>query len=488
MIELNRSMENKWILQKNISSSKLLKTFVEALSEDDNEVDKEGLKNRLKDKDSYQGRSDEGSSSTMGVRLSQACFYMFGYKKDQKFFPSPMTNLFLKKNREISDSQIALINLYSMQYPNHYSDINDNFRIYIGRLFVKLLLETRLDEKLYIDECIYFLMFLEKIDQNIYNQLVDSILEFRNLTYEKKLELFESVDDYQRVFGNATHEMNYYFLRIFAGFGVFEIIPDSNHNSGKLFDFKQGNTKRYDAYAPNKSFSGYVIIAPDIKNDAMKLNENFNTFDLPPIKADELTTEDWIREIYQFKPLEYIDIIMSNDEERREIIQIIKNMVYNSKFGSRDGRSFEISLKPFFELFEENRVVEIHGGSGDTDLVCTMDDNEDNLYKINVDAKTTRRSTSSIIARRINDHIRQHGSKYCIIVSPRFARGVKRDIENNNIVTIEAETLADYCLKECLSSDYNLADFTSLDVLISDNLGTDITKAVDKLIEIKYGD
>ena len=36
-------------------------------------------------------------------------------------------------------------------------------------------------------------------------------------------------------FANTTHEVNYYFLRIFRGFGVLRIVPDSNHNGGKVF-------------------------------------------------------------------------------------------------------------------------------------------------------------------------------------------------------------------------------------------------------------
>ena len=68
-------------------------------------------------------------------------------------------------------------------------------------------------------------------------------------------------------------------------------------------------------------------------------------------------------------------------------------MVHNSKYGSRDGKTFERSLKPLFEIFRENRSVEIISGSGDTDLLCVMDNEKDELYKVNVDAKTSRTST-----------------------------------------------------------------------------------------------
>lgn len=488
LIELDRSKENKWILQKNISSVPKFIDFVDALSNQNNVIDTANIKRQLKDKGLYQGRSEEGSSSTMGVRLSQACFYMFGYKKESKFFPTPMTNLLMDPNRDLTRQQIALINMYSMQFPNPYSNTNDNFTIYIGRLIVKLLLDERLNEKLYIDECIYFLMFLEHIDEEIYEDLVQSILEFRALSFEEKEGLFMAVDDYHDVFANATHEMNYYFIRIFTGFGAIETIGDELHNGGNLFRFIHGKgTLRKDAYASRASYSGYIIIDPDVKEDAIKLNQTFSAFEYPLTQAGATSYEDWIRELYLFTPLKYIDTLMGEDDTNKDIIENIENMVYNSRFGTRDGKSFEYSLKPVFEMFRENRNVEIISGSGDTDLLCTMDDEYDNLYKVNVDAKTAKTTTSAIVATRITNHILKNGSKYCIIVSPRFAKGVDGDIKYSNIVTIEAETLANYCLNECLSSPDKQADYTSLDDLISNNLGTNITKKVNNIIDERFG-
>lgn len=487
MIELERSKNHKWILQKNISSKSLLIDFVGALNEQDNIIDSENIKKQLKDKQVYRGRSETGNAGTMGVRLSQACFYMFGYKKNDKFFPTPMSNLLLDTDRKLTIQQIALINLYSMQFPNPYSKTIDDFTIYMGRLLVKLLLDKRLDEKLYIDECIFFLMFLEHVDEEIYEELVESILEFRSLSFEEKFKLFKSVDDYDDVFANATHEMNYYFMRIFTGFGVFDTIGDRLHNGGNLLKFLHGkSTIRTDAYASRTKYSGYIILDEDIKEDAIKLNETFSAFEYPLTQAGASSKEDWIRELYLFTPLNYIDVLMQTDDDNKDIIENIENMIYHSKYGTRDGKSFEHSLKPVFEMFRENRNVEIISGSGDTDLLCIMDDEYDNLYKVNVDAKTSKTSTAAIVATRITNHIQKNGSKYCIIVSPRFAKGVAGDIKFSKIVTIEAETLADYCLNECLSSKDKLADYTSLDKLISDNLGTDITKKVNNIIDEKF--
>ena len=88
---------------------------------------------------------------------------------------------------------------------------------------------------------------------------------------------------------------------------------------------------------------------------------------------------------------------------------------------------------------------------------------------------------------RIERHIEKYSSKYCIIVAPRFSRGNDLDISGKNMVSITAEVLGQYCSKECLSSNDGKADFTTINAIIEDNLGKNITKNVDFLIEQRYG-
>lgn len=487
MIDLNRTKDNKWIMQKNISSSELLEAFVSGMHKQNNIINHDYLVNYLRGTETYHGRSEQGSANTMGVRLSQACFYMFGYKNGNSFFPTPMTDMYINEN--VPKERVSLVNLFSMQFPSPYSETPDNFNIYIGRFILKLLMDRKLEHKLYIDEFVYFLPFVESLNEDIYNELVDSIIEFRNMTYENKKLLFTSVENYDEVFANCMHEINYYFLRIFAGFGCLEIVSDPLHNDGKLFSFRHGtgNTFRTDAYASRKSYSGYIQINPEIVDSVSHLLNNYSPFDKPLSQADCMSKEEWIRDLYEFEPLKYISIAMTDiDDNKSDVVEIIKDMVYQSKYGTRDGKSFENSLKPVFELFRENRNVEIISGSGDTDLLCVMEAEDESLYKVNVDAKTSHHITQAINPVRITNHIRINGSKYCIIVSPRFSRGVKTDIKDFNIVTIEAETLANYCLKECLNSVDGLANYDLLNLYINNNLGTDITNAVNNIIDTKY--
>jgi len=68
-----------------------------------------------------------------------------------------------------------------------------------------------------------------------------------------------------------------------------------------------------------------------------------------------------------------------------------------------------------------------------------------------------------------------------------YSGGNDLDISNKNIVSITAEALGQYCSKECLSSSDGKADFTSINVLIENNLGRNITDFVDDIIEKRYG-
>ena len=131
--------------------------------------------------------------------------------------------------------------------------------------------------------------------------------------------------------------------------------------------------------------------------------------------------------------------------------------------------------------------VEIIAGSGNTDLLCAMDFGEDEIYKINVDAKTRHASLDSINSRRLENHLSRHGSQFCIVVAPRFASGVSGDIYGHKIVTIKAEDLGTYCYKECINSSDGFADFGSLYNIITNNMGTDITELVRDLTTEKYG-
>lgn len=491
MISLDRRKNHKWILQKNVSSKDIIQAYLDVLSDNSTNIDYASVQQELRNRDIYRGRSDAGSLSTMGVRFSQMCFYMFGYKVNKTFIPSPMTLNLLDSESEISKESNSLVNLFSIQYPHPYSDTTDDFNIYAGRLLIKLLLEEKLDKKLYIDEIIWFLPFIEKIDEEIYDELVNSIIEYRGMSYNEKKDLFHSVRNYDDVFSNVTHEFNYYFLRIFRGFNVIKIVPDSLHNGGNVFRFHHGNgtTMRTDAYDSGKKISGYVELNDCVKEDAIKLNNAFSVFDKPTTMLTEgiYSKRDWLIALYDTEPLSYLNCISSVANRDKEISDIVQNMIYASKYGSHDGKDFENSLKPFMELFRETINVEIISGAGSTDLLCAMEDDNNIIYKMNVDAKTRKAGLEEINARRLDNHLAKHGSKYCIVVAPRFASGVTGDISGHKIVTVRADDFGSYCYKECKNNRDGFADFEAINKIIERSYGTDITEQIRDLTTERYG-
>lgn len=493
MIFLNRTKDHKWIFQKNIKSALIMQQFVSITNRMDNRAYKEVMLAELKRGGFYHGRSSSGSANTMGVRTSQMKFYMFGYSlpsyPKQSFFLSPMSASILKDRTVGNVGKMCLINLFSMQYPHPFSDTRPSFKIYFGRFIVKLLLDDRLKRKLYIDEACYFLPFIEKIDSVKYNELVESIIEFRKLSFKEKQSLFREVKDFDDVFSNVFHEFNYYFLRIFNEFHVLDTVGDEHHNDGKLHSFHHGNgeTFRNDAFASRAKYSGYFKITSELEDYAKKLTLNFSAFEKPKSEADYFSKEDFILDLYQTKPLAYLSAIDPSQKRNKDVSDVIFNMVHMARYGSRDGQDFEKSLKSLFELFKQAVNVEMISGAGDTDILCAMRDEDDSLYKINVDGKTSANSTSTLNPARLMNHLKIHDSKYCVVVSPRFASGVSKDIEGSKIVAITAETLASYCINEYNLSKDGFIDFAMINEIIRRNLGANITHAVQEFVNHYYG-
>ncbi len=484
MIELERTKEKKWIFQKNISSGKLIQAYVETINDLKNISAKESIQSNLRQMNAYRGRSEAGSFSTLGVRFSQMCFYMFGYKTPRKMFmPTKMTENILK-DKDVGKNM--LVNLFSIQFPHPYSKTDKEFEIYAGRLIVKLLTDERLLRRLYIDEFIWFLPFLKNINENSYEELVKSIIEYRFLSYEDKKKMFESVYNYVDIFANCLHECKYYFMKIFKEFSVFELVEDPEHNDGKLFRFKHGNTNTYRDDAINK-VPGYVELNNEIIDAAEILVQEFSPFEKPTLPSDEdiYSMEEWKTNLYDVEPLKYLATITPEYSKQSEISIIMDNMEKSAILGSVDGKDFENSLKPVFELFDKIINVEIISGFGDTDLLCLADD-EVKPFNLNVDGKC-RSSSSHVNVIRLNKHLKKHGSRYCIVVAPKFPRGTIEDMEGQRIVALRSEALAKYCSKECLENKSGQADFDSLNEIIVNNLGTDITDKLNRLTEQRYG-
>ncbi|MEE1050114.1 MAG: hypothetical protein U0M60_22145, partial [Clostridia bacterium] len=76
MIALERNMEHRWIIDKNVNSKQLLSEFARIMKDVNNTSDFDDVKKQISRDGIYQGRSDDGYKITIGVRLLQACYYM----------------------------------------------------------------------------------------------------------------------------------------------------------------------------------------------------------------------------------------------------------------------------------------------------------------------------------------------------------------------------------------------------------------------------
>ena len=130
--------------------------------------------------------------------------------------------------------------------------------------------------------------------------------------------------------------------------------------------------------------------------------------------------------------------------------------------------------------------AEIISGSGETDIFCLFR-NENEISRFNVDAKSTSSRVSSLNPARLERHIKKTGAEYCLVVSPKYSKGVSLDIKNTRISTIEAETLATYVSKEYFSNVEHKAEFRFLHKIIKRNLGKKIDDEVSNYIEDIYG-
>lgn len=482
-MNLTRTKTNRIILQKNISSADQIEAFLNNLIKIKDNVSKNDLLNSMRTSNIYKGRSNKGSENTMGVRLSQFKFFMFGYvPRTSVFIPSPITRRLI--NNSIEKGEAGLVSLMSLQFPHPYSKTPKSFNIHFGRLILTLLSEAKLDYKLYYDEIIWFIPFIEIIDYNSYNDLVREILLYRQKAYAEKLALFESVENYNDVFSNVTHEFLYYFDNIYSDY--FEVIDQVEPKSIKqteIFVFTQGKgTKRTCKY-------GYWKLKDSLLEKTNLLLDNLPLYQEPlSMRHPQVFSKtDLLNDLYESVQIESMSYLTGSYKSYNDALISINKMIYSSKYGSKDGKEFEESLKPVFELFEDIRNVEIHSGSGMTDLLCVASLLPNQLFKFNVDAKTTSKIVSSLNPRRLNDHILKNNSDYCIVISPRFSKGAKLDIGSIPAVTIEAESLANFIINDMSDSSKPYADFAVLDSVIRENIGKDITNIISSKVESSIG-
>ena len=203
---------DKWILYKHTCNYELIKAVAldvkNSCASDISEIERYRMQERLAALDLYHTRNPKNKPlDSINHRINTLEFFMFGYEDNRRFIFSPLGNLFLKHiNNEENLRKIFTAMLFAIQFEHPANGTQPCFQLFPFRLLIKLMLEERLDNKLYSTEYAYCVAFIKKITPEKYDELIENILSFRKLDDETKMRLLKE-DEHTYV--NCIYEWQY---------------------------------------------------------------------------------------------------------------------------------------------------------------------------------------------------------------------------------------------------------------------------------------
>lgn len=489
---IRNTTRDKWTIMMYMRDFNLMTTYAYALRVSNN-LSNENIDEillRMENDGVYHPRYG-GSTFTGTFKSIQIAWYMFGYynknranNEEKKLVFSPLGNLLLDniKSRD-KVTRIFLAMLYGNGFRQPFSQMDERFNIYGFRLIFKLLRDPRLKGILYDDEAFYYAMFVKTINPTDYEQLVSNILECRNRpSYEKYMEFKRN----ERVIGLACHEWRY-AAGMLESAGIVKV-----HEGRDVGNLTYGSISRTTGRpnAVRKYKENYISLRPELFSLVDSLLENYPYFD-KPYPEDEICTRfnsSIVVEMYSFYPPELLkDLGMDTERDKAiaAMLEIANNVNYYSREEVSTGAEFEDALTDAFNMFIDVDAERI-SGAGNPDVECIYHISDNQYSKFDIEAKSTRRKLLQINSRRLKAHRLKIGSKYTMIVTPNFAIGVLKDIENEDSVIVKSATLANYFYQYILKYGRNIS-YTALDEIIKANIGKDITDSVNEYVYSNFG-
>lgn len=476
---------DKWILYKHTSNYDMIKAVAldvkNACKSEISESEKHRMQERLAEINLYKTRNPKDKPlDSINHRINTLEYWMFGYENkvngENKFIFSPLGNLFLKYiTDEEKTKKIFITMLFAMQFQHPGSKTNKEFQLYPFRLIFKLLMDARLDYRLYNHEVEYLIVFQKSMTENSYETLVESILNIRNLSND---EIADKFQEDQHTFVNAVYEWEYYTQTLLEKVGFV------NRYSGELICKLFHPTKTNSKSKPTgrKARKGYVSIKDEYIEFITALLNEYSCFETPVRLDDqERMTIDCIKEIYSFYPSILLSEIGESDEltDLLELPKLIED--YSKNPENNTAYLFEKVLTDGFNMFYNVDAV-TRGGAAHTDIEC--------LYitknkKFAVESKSTANKLLGINAGRLREHREEIGGDYTIVVTPRYVPATKKDILGTPIVIILASTFSEY-LYNHIFHDVRDMDFSDLDSIIVNNLGKDVSKLISNMTLEKF--
>ncbi len=479
------STKSKWTIMKYIKDFDKMLLYADAVRHGMADISDDALdaiQEDMRNNNIYKPRNSKSNVVTIRNKVNQIVFYMFGSKlrkgTEYKIVFSPLGNLLLdnRKNKEWV-SKIFFSMLYSMEFKHPFNLMSYEFKIYPYRLIFKLLVDPRLEGKLYHDEVFYYVMFMKDIDEKKYEKLIEDILIFRGMNVEEKVSLFKKDE---HVVANALHEWNY-ATGILQQSGIVKIFNDDNNKNYATLVHGQGSGRR-------KYMLNYIKLNSDIIKFAKIMADRYKYDEEIMRDKDKLLRSEYISQMYNFYPEELLDELDIKSEEQERIHGILKiTDLINEYAINEDNKTFKLFeeiLCDAFNLFKNVRA-EVIAKAGTTDIECIYKENE-SIKKFDVEAKSTSMKLMQINSGRLKRHRTLIGSKYTIVITPEYAPAVKYDIEDSNTVILLSRTLSSFIYQYTRKFGRNL-DYKILDDIIESNQGRDITNELNNYIYTSLG-
>lgn len=497
-----RDKKSKWTIMKYVASYDLLITYAEIIKNlkflvDDktiDEINKEFVKTGV-----YKPIK-KPSNFTTSFKIIQLCHNMFAYRSEsvdehkKMLVFTPLCNLLLQnKDDETKRGKIASTMLINLPFDNPYNKMDGSFNIFPYRLIFKLLLEKRIDCKLYLDEVFYLVAWTKEINKSSYNQLIKKILELRNTKYEDKYNLFTSSLCIEDSLANMLHETDYMFSQL-CGAGIVDIykgvkVGTLNHGGfgrnpipDRLPQTLRQTYKPTGRRAYRKTFITLRDYMPEYLS---KLLELCPYDEKPHDILANYCQRDYILKLYNFYPDILLDEIGIETELLNRIKSInelngkIKKFARNQDRG--DDHRFENILTDTFNEFVDVFATLI-ANSGTTDIDCIFTKTNE---KFDIDAKSTKNKLSSVNARRLEAHRIKVSSNYTIVITPQYTHGVLTDIENSDNVVLTVPALCNFLYNTILNG--RELSYEPIDNIILEEKGIDISNKLTEYVATTFG-
>lgn len=477
---LTSIQSDKWILYKHIKDFEKIKAIALDVKNNCNlgisTTEKIKMKERLRHFNLYKARnSSETCLDSMSHRINTLMFYMFGYKttisRKNKFIFSPLGNLFIKHINDINKlKKIFFTMLFSMQFEHPGNGTSPIFKLYPFRLIFKLLLDERLEFKLYQNEVSYLIMFVNSVDETKYEKLIEDILKLRAITNSDMENLFKKNEN---LFVKSTYEWEYYTTGILQQAGIINV------EKGDVI-CRLNHPKRPTSKSPVTSRTATknsISLSPDLKDFTQKLLILYNFSEKPlDLNAKDRMRLDIIKEIYNFYPKLLLDEI-EEDIETYNLLELPKLIEkYSLNPNNTTAYLFENIIAEGFEFFYNVNLNQI-GGPGNTDIEGLYTDKN---IKFAIESKSTSNKLSSLNAGRLAFHRDKIGAEYTIVITPKYVPSVKTDIKGSNIVILLANTFSEYLYNHIFHDIKNI-DYDDFNKIIMSNLGKDISPLISNL-------